>query len=87
MNEKKQVNSNPVIGYPANTHVYSLVSQSFDGVNVNIWFIQDANSFPRNTATFTGTISGTNLSGTLQLSRTDGVTCLVRIPINALQTN
>jgi len=73
---------------PSNRHSYFLNSSSISGNSITINFGQDASSFPQNNASFSGTKNGSTISGTLTLNRiSNGLTCLVTIPVSVIQIN
>jgi hypothetical protein len=69
-------------------HLYSLVSASVNGAKIDIYFKQDAGSFPQNEASFTGFITSSGITGKLTFYRkSDGIFCKVEMPFQLQKTN
>jgi hypothetical protein len=67
-------------------HLYTLSSATVNGSNLLIYFKQDSNSFPQNTASFIGNINATSITGLLTFYRiSDGIFCKVEMPFQILK--
>lgn len=76
------VTGNCIPASQQNQHSYTLSAFSISGNSLLIYFKQDNNSFPQNIASFSGTVTASEITGVLLFFRkSDGIFCTVEMPL------